>query len=189
MKNCKSSQSESGGGMIIKLSEGGYFESRFSTISGCFCSATGRGGAIFLDCSLITRDGLLPFLLKNTTFMENKAYVGKDVYVKCANVKTQIGAELFELDFRAPFVREFAMWGCTAQDHVDEQDLLLLVVVCRRETIFPSSSSDNSSDSRQCGGISQPCISLNVALPHIILLVYSKLLIGKSAVVSGEASA
>ncbi|KAH7818951.1 uncharacterized protein MONOS_4422 [Monocercomonoides exilis] len=41
------------------------------------------------------------------------------------------------------------MWECTAQDYADEQDLLLLVVVYRSETIFASSSSDNSSDSRQ----------------------------------------
>ncbi|KAH7816617.1 uncharacterized protein MONOS_6578 [Monocercomonoides exilis] len=189
MKNCGSSESEKGGGMIMSLSEGGFFECSFSAISGCFCSATGRGGAIFLDCSLITSDGLLPFLLKNTTFMENKAFVGRDVYVKCANVKTQIGAELFELDFRAPFVREFAVWGCTAPDYGDEQDLLLLVVVYRSETIFASSSSNNSSDSRQCGGISEPCISLNVALPHIIPSAYSNLLIDKSAEVTGEARA
>ncbi|KAH7828285.1 uncharacterized protein MONOS_12558 [Monocercomonoides exilis] len=189
IKNCGSSQSESGGGMMMKLSEGGFFEIRFSTISGCFCSATGRGGAIFLDCSSITRDGLLPFLLKNTTFMENKAFVGRDVYVKCANVKTQIGAELFELDFRAPFVRDLAMWGCTAPDYSDEQDLLLLVVVYQSETIFASSSADNASDTRQCGAMSEPCISLNVALPHIIPSVYSNLLIDKSAEVTGEASA
>ncbi|KAH7832355.1 uncharacterized protein MONOS_6026 [Monocercomonoides exilis] len=189
IKNCGSSQSENGGGMMMKLSEGGYFECCFSTISGCFCSATGRGGAIFLDCLSIASDGLLPFLLKNTTFMENKAFVGRDMYVKCANVKTQIGVELFELDFRAPFVRDLAMWGCTAPDYGDEQDLLLLVVVYQSETIFASSSAYNASDSHQCGAMSEPCISLNVALPHIIPSVYSNLLIDKSAEVTGEASA
>ncbi|KAH7817010.1 uncharacterized protein MONOS_13222 [Monocercomonoides exilis] len=79
------------------------------------------------------------------------------------------------------------MWGCTAPDYADEQDLLLLVVVYR-SAIFASSSYDNSSDSPQCGGISEPCISLNVALPHTIPSVYSNFLNNKSAVVSGEAS-
>ncbi|KAH7826245.1 uncharacterized protein MONOS_7668 [Monocercomonoides exilis] len=189
IKNSGSSLSESGGGMIMKLNEGEFFECNFSSISECFCSTTGRGGAIFLDCSSIKSEGLLPFLLKNTTFMENKAFLGRDVYVKCANVKSQISIELFQLDFRPPFVREFAMWGCTAPDYGDEQDLLLLVVVYQSETIFASSSSNNSSDSRQCGGISEPCISLNVALPHVIPSVYSNLLIDKSAEVTGEASA
>ncbi|KAH7816427.1 uncharacterized protein MONOS_14061 [Monocercomonoides exilis] len=188
IKNCGSNQSEKDGGMIMKLNEGGFLECCFSAVSKCFCSVTGRRVAIFLDCSSITRDGLLPFLLKNTTFMENKAYVGRDLYVRCTNIKSQISIELFELDFRAPFVREFAMWGCTAQDHADEQDLLLIGVVYRSETIFASSSYDNSSDSPQRGGISEPCISLNVALPHIIPSVYSNFLIDKSAVVSGEAS-
>ncbi|KAH7831842.1 uncharacterized protein MONOS_1229 [Monocercomonoides exilis] len=189
MKNCGSSQSEKGGGMIMKLNEGGYFECRFSTISGCFCSESGRGGAIFLDCSSITRVDPLSFLLENTTFMNNKAYKGRDLYVKCTNIKSQISVELFQLDFRPPFVRELAMWGCTAPDYADEQDLLLLVVVYQSETIFASSSADNASDTRQCGTMSEPCISLNVALPHIISSVYSNLLIDKSAEMTGEASA
>ncbi|KAH7831574.1 uncharacterized protein MONOS_11911 [Monocercomonoides exilis] len=121
MKNCKSSQSESGGGMIMSLSEG--------------------------------------------------------------------GAELFDLDFRAPFVREFAMCGCAAPDYADEQDLLLLVVVYQSETIFASSTTDNASDSQQRGAMSEPFISLNEALPHIIPSVYSSFLIDKSAEVTGEASA
>ncbi|KAH7830265.1 uncharacterized protein MONOS_11786 [Monocercomonoides exilis] len=121
--------------------------------------------------------------------MENKAFVGRDVYVKCANVKTQTGAELFDLDFRAPFVREFAMCGCTAPDYADVQDLLLLVVVYQSETIFASSTTDNASDSQQRGAMSEPCISLNVALPHIIPSVYCSFLIDKSAEVTGEASA
>eukprot|EP00770_Monocercomonoides_exilis_P002021 MONOS_2006.1-p1 / transcript=MONOS_2006.1 / gene=MONOS_2006 / organism=Monocercomonoides_exilis_PA203 / gene_product=unspecified product / transcript_product=unspecified product / location=Mono_scaffold00038:182771-183448(+) / protein_length=226 / sequence_SO=supercontig / SO=protein_coding / is_pseudo=false len=80
------------------------------------------------------------------------------------------------------------MWGCTAPDYADEQDLLLLVVAYQSETIFASSTADNASDSLQCGGMSGPCISLNVALAHVIPSVYSNLLIDKSAEVTGEAS-
>ncbi|KAH7828745.1 uncharacterized protein MONOS_14562 [Monocercomonoides exilis] len=58
----------------------------------------------------------------------------------------------------------------------------------RSEKIFASSTADNASDSRQCGAMNEPCISLNVALPHVIHSVYSNLLIDKRAVVSGEAS-
>ncbi|KAH7831366.1 uncharacterized protein MONOS_13970 [Monocercomonoides exilis] len=45
------------------------------------------------------------------------------------------------------------MWGCTAQGYADEHDLLLLVVVYQSETTFASSSADNASDTRQCGGM------------------------------------
>ncbi|KAH7826683.1 uncharacterized protein MONOS_7941 [Monocercomonoides exilis] len=121
--------------------------------------------------------------------MENKAFVGRDVYVKYADVNTQTGAELFELDFRAPFVRDLAMWERTAPNYADEQDLFLLVVAYQSEMIFASSSADNTSDTRQCGAISGPCSLLNVALSHIIPSAYSNLLIEKSALVSGEASA
>ncbi|KAH7830486.1 uncharacterized protein MONOS_13365 [Monocercomonoides exilis] len=189
MKNCGSSQSEKGGGLIMSLSEGGIFECRFSAISECFCSESGRGGAIFLDCSSIASDGPLPFLLENTTFMNNKALTGRDLYVRCTNIRSQISIELFQLDFRPPFVRDLAMWGCTAQNYYDEEDLLELIVGYQSETIFASSSADNASDTRQCGAISGPCSSLNVALSHIIPSAYSNLLIDKSALVSGEASA
>ncbi|KAH7824021.1 uncharacterized protein MONOS_9267 [Monocercomonoides exilis] len=111
--------------------------------------------------------------------MNNKALTGRDLYVRCTNIKSQISIELFQLDFRPPFVRDLAMWGCTAQDYSDEQDLLLLMVVYQSETIFASSSADNTSDSRQCGAVSAPCSSLNIALSHIIPSVYSNLLIDK----------
>ncbi|KAH7818474.1 uncharacterized protein MONOS_4666 [Monocercomonoides exilis] len=188
MKNCGSSESEKGGGMIMSLCEGSFFEFRFSAVSGCFCSESGRGGAIFLNCSSIASDSPLPFLLENTTFMNNKALTGRDLYVRCTNIRSQISIELIQLDFRPPFVRDLTMWSCTATNYCEEQDLLLLVVVYQSETIFASFSVDNASDTRQCGVMSEPCISLNIVLPHIIPSACSNLLIDKSAVVSGEAS-
>ncbi|KAH7819854.1 uncharacterized protein MONOS_12170 [Monocercomonoides exilis] len=188
MKNCGSSESEKGGGMIMSLCEGSFFEFRFSAVSGCFCSESGRGGAIFLNCSSIASDSPLPFLLENTTFMNNKALTGRDLYVRCTNIRSQISIELIQLDFRPPFVRDLTMWSCTETNYCEEQDLLLLVVVYQSETIFASFSVDNASDTRQCGKMSEPCISLNVVLPHIIPSACSNLLIDKSAVVSGEAS-
>ncbi|KAH7817256.1 uncharacterized protein MONOS_3718 [Monocercomonoides exilis] len=188
IKNCGSSQSESGGCITMKLNEEALFHCTLSTISECFCSATGRGGAMFLDCSSIASDSTLPFIFKNITFLENKAFRGRDIYVKCSNVESQIRSEFFQLDFSPPYKQELAIWGCTAQDYSDEQDLLLLVVVYQSETIFASSSADNTSDSRQCGAINAPCSSLNVALSHIIPSVYSNLLIDEISLVSGEAS-
>ncbi|KAH7831248.1 putative Protein tyrosine and serine/threonine kinase [Monocercomonoides exilis] len=188
IKNCGSSQSESGGCITMRLNEEALFHCTLSTISECFCSATGRGGAIFLDCSSIASDSALPFLFKNITFLENKAFRGRDIYVRCSNVESQIRSELFQLDFRPPYNQELAIWGCTAQNNADEQDLLLLVIVYQSETIFASSSADNTSDSRQCGAINAPCSSLNIALSHTIPSVYSNLLVDKVSLVSGEAS-
>ncbi|KAH7816733.1 uncharacterized protein MONOS_10512 [Monocercomonoides exilis] len=118
--------------------------------------------------------------------MENNAFVGRDVYVRCTNIKSQISIKLFQLDFRPPFVREFAMWGCSERNYYDEQDFLLLVIVNQNEKIFTSSSSNNASDSRLCGSMSEPCISINVAPPHNIPSVCSYFLIDKCTMVSGE---
>ncbi|KAH7830992.1 uncharacterized protein MONOS_12998 [Monocercomonoides exilis] len=108
--------------------------------------------------------------------------------ISCAGCEFCSVNELFQLDFRPLFNQELAIWGCTAQNHADEQDLLLVVIACQRETIFASSSAFNASDSRQCGEMSEPYISLNASPPHIIPSVYSNLLVDEISLVSGEAS-
>ncbi|KAH7820675.1 uncharacterized protein MONOS_2123 [Monocercomonoides exilis] len=176
MKRCGGLKCEKGGAMFHALNEGGSFECSFSTISECFCSTTGRGGWLFLGCTS-TVEQPLNFVLSNITFKDNSAFRGRDVYVRCRSIETQITDEQFLLDFRAPFVKELAIWGCTADTFLDEEDLLLRVVKYQSETIFVSSVADNHSDSKQCGEFSMPCKSLNDGVQHIIPSLFSQLLI------------
>ncbi|KAH7822738.1 uncharacterized protein MONOS_9050 [Monocercomonoides exilis] len=64
-----------------------------------------------------------------------------------------------------------------------------LIDAHQSETIFASSSDDNAPDSRKCGEMSEPCISLNTALLHIIPSACSNLLVDKNALVSGKTCA
>eukprot|EP00770_Monocercomonoides_exilis_P016497 MONOS_16465.1-p1 / transcript=MONOS_16465.1 / gene=MONOS_16465 / organism=Monocercomonoides_exilis_PA203 / gene_product=unspecified product / transcript_product=unspecified product / location=Mono_scaffold01766:264-5050(-) / protein_length=1317 / sequence_SO=supercontig / SO=protein_coding / is_pseudo=false len=187
MKRCGGSKCEKGGGMFSVLNEGGNFDCSFCTISECFCSSTGRGGWLFLECTS-TAEQPLNFVLSNITFRDNSAFRGRDVYVRCHSIETQIVDEQFLLDFRLPFVKELAMWGCTTDSFVGEEDLLLRVVKYQSETIFVSITADNHADSKQCGEVNAPCESLNVGVQHIIPSSYSQLLISKETVVVGECS-
>ncbi|KAH7827858.1 putative Protein tyrosine and serine/threonine kinase [Monocercomonoides exilis] len=176
MKKCGGSKCEKGGGMFCVLNEGGSFDCSFCTISGCFCSATGRGGWLFLECASVVEQPL-NFVLSNITFRDNSALRGRDAYVRCHSIETQIVDEQFLLDFRAPFVKDLAIWGCTTDSFVGEEDLLLRVVKYQSETIFVSDIADNHADSKQCGELNVPCESLNVGVKHIVPSRYSQLLI------------
>ncbi|KAH7816100.1 uncharacterized protein MONOS_5132 [Monocercomonoides exilis] len=188
MKKCGGLKCGKGGGMFSVLNEGGNFDCSFCTISECFCSTTGRGGWLFLECSSVAEQPL-NFVLSNITFRDNSALRGRDVYVKCHSIETQIVDEQFLLDFRAPFVKELAIWGCTTASFVGEEDLLLRVVKYQSETIFVSSVSENSIDSKQCGEFSMPCQSLNQGVQHIIPSSYSQLMVSEETVMNGECEA
>ncbi|KAH7814994.1 uncharacterized protein MONOS_12599 [Monocercomonoides exilis] len=187
MKKCGGLKCGKGGGMFNVLNEGGSFDCSFCTISECFCSTTGRGGWLFLEC---TSTAKYPpnFVLSNVTFRGNSAFRGRDVYVRCHSIDSQIVEEQFLLDFRAPFVKELAIWGCTSELFVGEEDLLLRVVRYQSETIFVSSVDENSEDSKQCGEFHFPCESLDVGAQHIIPSRYSQLLISEQTIINGECS-
>ncbi|KAH7816332.1 uncharacterized protein MONOS_9001 [Monocercomonoides exilis] len=188
MKKCGGTKCGKGGGMFCVLNEGGSFDCSFCTISECFCSSTGRGGWLFLECTS-TAEQPLNFVLSNITFKDNSAFRGRDVYVKCHSIENQIADEQFLLDFRAPFVKELAIWGYTTDSFVGEEDLLLRVVKYQSETIFVSSATGNHTDSKQCGEFNMPCESLNVGVQHIIPSLYSQLLISKETLFVGECEA
>eukprot|EP00770_Monocercomonoides_exilis_P010838 MONOS_10785.1-p1 / transcript=MONOS_10785.1 / gene=MONOS_10785 / organism=Monocercomonoides_exilis_PA203 / gene_product=unspecified product / transcript_product=unspecified product / location=Mono_scaffold00504:43502-48745(+) / protein_length=1748 / sequence_SO=supercontig / SO=protein_coding / is_pseudo=false len=188
MKKCGGTRCGKGGGMFCVLNEGGNFDCSFCTISECFCSTTGRGGWLFLECTS-TVEHPLKFVLSNITFKDNTASKGRDVYVRCHSIEKQIVDEQFLLDFRAPFVKDLAVWGCTTDSFEGEEDLLLRVVKYLSETIFVSSVSENHKNSKQCGEFSMPCQSLDVGVQHIIPSSYSQLLISKETVIVGECEA
>ncbi|KAH7825976.1 uncharacterized protein MONOS_4548 [Monocercomonoides exilis] len=185
MKKCGGTRCGKGGGMFCVLNEGGKFDCSFCTISECFCSTTGRGGWLFLECTS-TVEQPLNFVLSNITFKDNSAFRGRDVYVRCHSIETQIVDEQFLLDFRTPFVKDLAMWGATTDSFVGEEDLLLRVVKYQSETIFVSSVADNHTDSKQCGEFNAPCHSLDVGVQHIIPSRYSQLLISEETIINGE---
>ncbi|KAH7828495.1 uncharacterized protein MONOS_13200 [Monocercomonoides exilis] len=188
MKKCGGLKCGKGGAMFALLNEGGNFDCSFCTISECFCSSTGRGGWLFLECTS-TAEQPLNFVLSNITFRDYSAFRGRDVYVRCHSIETQIVDGQFLLDFRLPFVKDLAMWGCETDSFVGEEDLLLRVVKYQSETIFVSSATGNHTDSKQCGESSIPCHSLSEGVMHIIPSLYSQLLILGQTIIVGKCEA
>ncbi|KAH7816059.1 uncharacterized protein MONOS_2568 [Monocercomonoides exilis] len=185
---CGSTSSNEGGSIFFLLNKGGRLEMNCTKIAGCFSTNVGRGGGMFLK-SLSTAQKALPFVLSNITFKWNVALKGRDVFVKCTNLETQISEQQFLIDFGEPFVKELAIWGCTADNYGDEEDLLQKMLVFRSEFIFVSSIAGNSSDNKNCGEMTSPCSSLNVGVGHIIPSDYSQLLIWNETTLTGSCSA
>eukprot|EP00770_Monocercomonoides_exilis_P016101 MONOS_16052.1-p1 / transcript=MONOS_16052.1 / gene=MONOS_16052 / organism=Monocercomonoides_exilis_PA203 / gene_product=unspecified product / transcript_product=unspecified product / location=Mono_scaffold01478:613-8037(-) / protein_length=2474 / sequence_SO=supercontig / SO=protein_coding / is_pseudo=false len=188
IKKCGGSGCENGGTVLFRLNEGGSFDCLYSAITDCFCSSTGRGGSLFLECTSAASKPAA-FVLSNITFKDNAAYRGRDVYVKCRSIEAQIADGQFLLDFRAPFVKDLAIWGCTSDMYLDEEDLLKRVVKYQSETVFVSSASDNHEDSKQCGGLDGPCSTLSEGLLHIIPSLYSQLLISDRTAILSKCNA
>ncbi|KAH7821040.1 uncharacterized protein MONOS_14675 [Monocercomonoides exilis] len=186
--NCGSTSSNEGGGVFFLLNERGRLEVNHTNVTECFCSNIGRGGGMFLKSQSVSQKAL-PFVLSNITFKENVASNGRDVFVKCTDLDSQISESQFLINFGEPFVRELAIWGCTADNYGDEEDLLRRVFVFRSEFIFVSSIVENSSDSKQCGEMKGACSSLNVGVSHIIPSDYSLLFVWNETELTGSCSA
>ncbi|KAH7832593.1 uncharacterized protein MONOS_5039 [Monocercomonoides exilis] len=185
---CGSESSHEGGGVFFVLNERGRLEMNHTNVTDCFCSNTGRGGGLFLKSQSVSLKAL-PFVLSNITFRKNVALKGRDVFVKCTDLDSQISESQFLINFGEPFVKELAIWGCTAENYGDEEDLLGRVFVFRSEFIFVSSIVGNSSNSKNCGEMKGMCSSLDVGVSHIIPSDYSQLYVWNETRLSGSCSA
>eukprot|EP00770_Monocercomonoides_exilis_P007277 MONOS_7240.1-p1 / transcript=MONOS_7240.1 / gene=MONOS_7240 / organism=Monocercomonoides_exilis_PA203 / gene_product=unspecified product / transcript_product=unspecified product / location=Mono_scaffold00242:77323-83471(+) / protein_length=1989 / sequence_SO=supercontig / SO=protein_coding / is_pseudo=false len=185
---CGSTSSNEGGGVFFLLNERGRLEMNRTNVTNCFCSNTGRGGGLFLKSQSVAQKAL-SFVLSNITFKGNVASKGRDVFVKCTDLDSQISESQFLINFGEPFAKELAIWGCSADNYEDEEDLLGRVYVFRSEFIFVSSIAENSSDSKNCGEMKGTCSSLNVGMSHIIPSDYSQLYIWNETALRDSCSA
>ncbi|KAH7831236.1 uncharacterized protein MONOS_11687 [Monocercomonoides exilis] len=92
-----SMKSEEGGSLKIVLNEGGYVSIDNSSFVECICenmSEGGKGGGIYLDCSLNEE----AFQLTEISFSGCRATVGKNMFVKSNNLVNSVDTERFAFD-------------------------------------------------------------------------------------------
>ncbi|KAH7815946.1 uncharacterized protein MONOS_9708 [Monocercomonoides exilis] len=93
-----SEKSKEGGALKIALNEGGYVALEESSFTECVCenmSEGGKGGGIYLDCSLNEEE----FQLSSISFSGCSATVGKNMYVKSSNLVNSVNTEHFAFDY------------------------------------------------------------------------------------------
>ncbi|KAH7817398.1 uncharacterized protein MONOS_14355 [Monocercomonoides exilis] len=182
---CRSESSENGGAMLFMLGIGGRFEVNNSRITNCECSlSNGKGGGVYLKTE---GQGSLGFVFKNDEFKGNSAWKGRDIFVECWSIESQINEAQFLLDLRPDVFNRFdAIFGCDNQNH-NPVDLTDYVTVYQQSTIVVSSLQErNGSNGRQCGKVDQPCLTVGRGLEHLVIDFAARLLIGGLGEIDNE---
>ncbi|KAH7828526.1 uncharacterized protein MONOS_12911 [Monocercomonoides exilis] len=150
-----------GGALKIALNEGGYVTLEESSFTECVCenmSEGGKGGGIYLDCSLNEEE----FQLSSISFSGCRATVGKNMYVKSSNLVNSVKTERLAIvntdyvDDGSAFVGEDGMFG--------EMDLRVFLVSLKW---MVASVSTGGHDTFGCGSDGYPCESMWSGISHI----------------------
>ncbi|KAH7824412.1 uncharacterized protein MONOS_2314 [Monocercomonoides exilis] len=156
-----SKKSKDGGALKIALSEGGYMTIQESSFTGCVCenmSEGGKGGGMYLDCSL--NEG--GFHLSSISFSGCRATVGKNMFVKSSNLVNSVKIERFAIintdyeDDGNAFVGEDGEHG--------ELDLRVFLVSLKWVETYVSTGGH---DTLGCGSEIFPCQSMKSGIDHI----------------------
>jgi hypothetical protein len=194
LKTCKSVESVKGGGMILLLSKNCELTLKGSSYKECVVGSKyvedpgmnmhlkmndveGRGGGICLDGvgsgSVVFS---LEFLLMNMSFAMNEAFRGRDVYVYCVDILSQVNETQFQFDFReGKYNRTYAIWG--NDESGIEKDLMSLIVTHQDDTIYVCGEKKDSGNEKICGTKDLPCSSLVNGLSHLIMEEESRLFV------------
>ncbi|KAH7825883.1 uncharacterized protein MONOS_3089 [Monocercomonoides exilis] len=183
---CQSTKNQKGGTIMIELEANGCLQFTQCTIEKSGCSTTnGIGGGLFLRTDLKSD---LDFLIEPTKFDANTAFVGRDVFVECESLESQINEKHFRIHFNESFIRQNALFGIDRSDFSSEPvDLLNFILIYQSDTIIVSSDVENKGeDSRNCGTRVLPCISIGYGLCHLTDVFESRLIIDKSSSIEQE---
>ncbi|KAH7824766.1 uncharacterized protein MONOS_2972 [Monocercomonoides exilis] len=179
----KAEESEKGGAIFFTLGSSGSMKMIDSKITNCNCSiGSGKGGGVYLATK---ERGDLNFTFVGMKFSSNTAKVGKDIFIECFNISSQINENLFQFDLReGHFNRDNAKYGSDSCDNPNDKDLIEYVTIHQSDTIIVSSV--NGSNERQCGTSTLPCYSIDHGLMHLTSDFMSVMIVVEESVIGDE---
>eukprot|EP00770_Monocercomonoides_exilis_P009237 MONOS_9191.1-p1 / transcript=MONOS_9191.1 / gene=MONOS_9191 / organism=Monocercomonoides_exilis_PA203 / gene_product=unspecified product / transcript_product=unspecified product / location=Mono_scaffold00370:49811-55918(-) / protein_length=1875 / sequence_SO=supercontig / SO=protein_coding / is_pseudo=false len=179
----KAENSEKGGAIFFTLGSSGSMNMIDSKITNCNCSiSSGKGGGVYL----VTKErGDLNFSFVGMKFSDNGASVGKDIFIECYNITSQINETQFRFDLRENhYSRINAIYGIDECQYTVNTDLIRFVTIHQSDTIVVSGT--NGSNDRQCGTNDLPCDSINHGLMHLTSEYVSLLYVDTNSVIGEE---
>ncbi|KAH7831219.1 uncharacterized protein MONOS_3808 [Monocercomonoides exilis] len=159
-----SQQTATNGGCISFASSASAnsFSVSDSTFSACCVSEDasdgGKGGGIYLDCSL-NEEG---FQLSSISFSGCSATVGKNMFVKSSSLVSTVNTERFAFDYSGYSSDENAFVG--EDGKYGEMDLRVFLVSLKWVVV---SVSTGGHDTLGCGSEKFPCESMKSGIDHI----------------------
>jgi hypothetical protein len=141
-------------------------------INGVEGTKYGHGGFIFVDSIFQNKESpvVLNFLIKNDFFRDNKASYGRDIYIRCFSLNSEVNGKNFGINFESiEFEKENSMigeeWNSGEKNIVD---LIPCVNVYYSLTIYVSKKEENGGkDDTKCGNFTFPCTSLSYGFSHL----------------------
>eukprot|EP00770_Monocercomonoides_exilis_P016065 MONOS_16016.1-p1 / transcript=MONOS_16016.1 / gene=MONOS_16016 / organism=Monocercomonoides_exilis_PA203 / gene_product=unspecified product / transcript_product=unspecified product / location=Mono_scaffold01460:4161-8347(+) / protein_length=1271 / sequence_SO=supercontig / SO=protein_coding / is_pseudo=false len=184
---CQSPETQKGGCILIKLCEDGNFHLKESIVEMCGCSTSnGRGGGLYLRTELAAK---LSIQIEPMKFEANTAYVGRDIFIECNDLNTQLNETMFKMDFDpSVFVHVNAMSGIDKNEYSSEPvNLLDFILIYQSDTVIVSSEqSKGGKDTKQCRTTALPCATIGYSLIHLTHKVDSRLLVDLQSVTNCE---
>ncbi|KAH7821935.1 uncharacterized protein MONOS_1203 [Monocercomonoides exilis] len=179
---CKSSNSD-GGVAKCELAFENRFDMENVEISECEANETcGRGGGIFL---CLSDDSTNNFKLGEMEFMENNAWCGRDLFVRCSDLNQTVSGHRFSfnlLDENGVSIVD--MKGIDKRFDGEAIDLLLFLVKYESDEVFVE---QNGFDVIGCGSLIYPCSSFWRGVKNADLSSPSRIMwIGSNVVIQDE---
>ncbi|KAH7831721.1 uncharacterized protein MONOS_530 [Monocercomonoides exilis] len=186
-RDCKSTNSIAGGAVAFELMPDSSFDLSNSEVEQCVCSTSaGRGGGIYIKSSIRSS---LSFLFYHDTFDSNIADVGRDIFIRCFDIKSQINETQFQFDLReSKYNRLNAIFGIDEHEYSSQPvNLIEFVVTYQADIIFvTTNSSRGGEDTKKCGTQQLPCLSLAYAASHLTFDFKSQLVVMDEGKIDSE---
>ncbi|KAH7825083.1 uncharacterized protein MONOS_17469 [Monocercomonoides exilis] len=184
---CVSSESEKGGMMMMCVEEGGRIGVRKSEVRQCSCSTrNGKGGGMYVRSTV---EGDVEMMFSGIEFESNTAHVGRDMFIECHDIGSQINETQFKLVLSSEVYNQInAIYGMDECEHALEPvNLLEFIMTYQADTIFVSGSGAGAGlDTKKCGSRALPCASIGYGLGHMTKIYESKLVVDGESEIESE---
>ncbi|KAH7818277.1 uncharacterized protein MONOS_10188 [Monocercomonoides exilis] len=184
---CLSPETQKGGCILIELCEDGKFHLKESVVEMCGCSTSnGRGGGLYLKTEFTAK---LSIQIEPMKLESNTAQVGRDIFIECSDLNTQLNETMFKMDFNpSAFVHLNALYGIDRNEFSSVPvNLLDFILIYQSDTIIVSSEqTKGGNDTKQCGTLALPCATIGYPLIHLTHKVDSWLLVDLQSVIDCE---
>ncbi|KAH7829668.1 uncharacterized protein MONOS_79 [Monocercomonoides exilis] len=149
--NIENTGSGEGGVARVTLINDEVLVIKSTNASSCSLSSNnGKGGFLYLDCQNCLEEK--PFLLETASFMNNKASIGKNVFILGKDLNSSVTNNSFKFDYSS-MINDSNLFVGGDSFH-SNKDLFMFLVPYSSFEIFISSS---GFDVARCGSEEEPC--------------------------------
>ncbi|KAH7829711.1 uncharacterized protein MONOS_4070 [Monocercomonoides exilis] len=152
--NIENKGSGEGGVAKVTLQRNEELVVKSTNASSCsLSSGNGKGGFLYLNCQNCLSEK--PFLLETATFKNNKAAIGKNMFILGKDFNSSVTNDTFKFDYSS-MINDGNLFVGSDEFH-SNKDLFMFLIPYSSFEIFISS---NGFDAARCGSEEEPCFTM-----------------------------